>query len=187
MNKLPKTRTQNFVVQETANEVLIYDLATNKAFCLNETATIVFNACDGKTSFAELNRKHNFTDDFIFLTLDSLSKENLLDENFSSPFDRIERREIIKKIGLATMITLPLISSVVAPTAAMASSLCVSNGSNLLPGRLLYCDTVSINTVSICNFRACEFCLSGTGTLAPETGADTTCRDSGITGRCTCN
>ncbi|MEK7724630.1 MAG: hypothetical protein AAB336_09805 [Acidobacteriota bacterium] len=183
MNKLPKTRTQNFVVQETANELLVYDLITNKAFCLNETAAIVFNACDGKTSFAELNRKHNFTDELIFLTLDSLSKENLLDENFSSPFDKMKRREIIKKIGLATMITLPIISSLVAPTAAAASSLCVSGGANLPPGRSASCS----DSVSECDLLACDRCLSQTGTLITETGPDTTCRDLGFTSQCICN
>jgi len=122
MNKLPKARTQNFVVQETANEVLIYDLATNKAFCLNETAAIVFNACDGKTPFAELSRKYDFTDELIFLTLDSLSKENLLVENFENPLDRMQRREVLKRIGLSSMVILPLISGIIAPNAAQAQS-----------------------------------------------------------------
>lgn len=178
MNKLPKTRTQNFVVQETANEVLIYDLATNKAFCLNETAAIVFNACDGKTSFAELNRKHNFTDELIFLTLDSLSKENLLDENFSEPFDRMKRREIIKKIGLATMVTLPLVSSVVAPKAVMAASC----GGDRSPG-----DTICSNSISECDSYA-PLCTSCSRTFTLETGLDRTCRDIfGSIGRCTCD
>lgn len=123
MNKLPKTRNNDFVVQETANELLLYDLISNRAFCLNETAAIIFNACNGETSFAEINQKHDFTDELILLTLDGLKKENLLDEKFVSPFDRVKRREAIRKIGLATMITLPLISSVIAPTAVNAQSL----------------------------------------------------------------
>lgn len=140
MNKLPKARSNNFVVQETANELLVYDLITNKAFCLNETAAIIFNACDGETSFNEINRRHNFTDELIFLTLDSLKTENLLDENFHSPFDRVKRREVIKKIGLATMMALPLISSVIAPKAVNAQSDGIGilgtcpNGSGCQPG-----------------------------------------------------
>ena len=43
----PKARKENLVVQESNGEVLIYDLDTNKAFCLNETSALVWQACDG--------------------------------------------------------------------------------------------------------------------------------------------
>lgn len=52
--QFPKARNKNIVVQLLNKETLIYDLIDNKAFCLNETSSIVFNACDGKTSFDEL-------------------------------------------------------------------------------------------------------------------------------------
>ena len=51
MNKLPIARNKDIVVQTLDKEVLIYDLNTHKAYNLNETSSIVYQACDGKTSF----------------------------------------------------------------------------------------------------------------------------------------
>ena len=57
MTKLPKAKLDNVVVQSLNDETLIYNLTTNQAFCLNETAAKVFNACDGKTTFDELKEQ----------------------------------------------------------------------------------------------------------------------------------
>lgn len=124
MNNLPLARTAEIVLQELGEEILIYDLKTHKAYNLNETSSIVYRACDGKTAFDELKHKTKFTDDIIFLALDELKKENLLEENqlYSSPFSGMGRREAIRKVGLASMIALPTISALIAPTAAMAQS-----------------------------------------------------------------
>ena len=45
MKMRPKSRTDNLVVQEMNDEVLVYDLDSNKAVCLNETAAIVWKSC----------------------------------------------------------------------------------------------------------------------------------------------
>ena len=68
---LPKIR-ENLIVQDLADEVLIYDQTTNKSYCLNETAKTVFNACDGKKVFADLN----LPEDIIHLSLDELKNNN---------------------------------------------------------------------------------------------------------------
>jgi hypothetical protein len=124
MNKLPLARSNNVVVQKMGKEILIYDMNTHKAYNLNETSTVIYNACDGVTSFDTLKSEHDFTDNLIFLALDELKKENLIEEDksFSSPFAGISRREAIKKVGLSSMIALPLIASVIVPTAANAQS-----------------------------------------------------------------
>jgi hypothetical protein len=119
MNKLPLARNVDLVVQQIDNELLIYDLQTNKALCLNETAKIVFNACDGKTSFESLQQQNNqINDGIIQLTLEKLSKENLLAEPVE--FD-LPRRTLLKKAAL-TAIALPIISVVIAPIAIEALS-----------------------------------------------------------------
>ena len=81
MKTLPRARNNEIVVQELGKEVLIYDLTTYKAFNLNETSADVYRACDGNTTFEELNRKHKLTDDLILLDHDELMMENLLEEN----------------------------------------------------------------------------------------------------------
>ena len=114
---LPKIR-ENLLVQNLNDEVLIYDKGTNKSYCLNSTARTVFNACDGKKTFADLN----LPEEIIYLSLDKLKKSNLIASDYVSPFTGINRREVIRKAGLASMIALPIISSLVAPIAAGAQS-----------------------------------------------------------------
>ena len=144
---LPKARTANLLEQNLKNETLIYDLVTDKAFNLNETLSIVYKACDGETTFDELKREHKFSDDFIYLALDELEKENLLAEKYESKFKGLSRREVIRKVGLASIIALPLIIGITAPLAAHAASgmitgcqtnVCYASGfalCNACPGR----------------------------------------------------
>lgn len=101
-------------------------MKTHKAYNLNETSSTVYQACDGKTSFDALKRENDFTDDLIFMALDQLKSDNLLkdDNSFISPFTGMSRREVIRKVGFASMVALPVIASLVAPTAAMSQSGC---------------------------------------------------------------
>lgn len=128
MKILPKAKlenivvTDNIVVRNLKDETLIYNLTTNQAFCLNDTSAKVFNACDGKTSFDDLKEKHQLTDEIIYLALDGLQKENLIEADYVSPFASLSRREVIRKVGLASMIALPVVSTLVAPSAASAAS-----------------------------------------------------------------
>jgi hypothetical protein len=140
--KLPKARTENLLEQNLKNETLIYDLAIDKAFNLNETLSVVYKACGQNSTFDELKRKHKFTDDFIFLALDELKRNNLLADEYVSPFESVNRREVIKKVGLATMLALPLITGLVAPKAVNAASDSGSGpaDSNFLPFES-YCNT----------------------------------------------
>lgn len=73
--KLPPAKTENIVIQTAGEEVLIYDLIINKVFALNETSTLVYQLCDGQTSFQELKDIYQFTDDLIYLALDELKVE----------------------------------------------------------------------------------------------------------------
>ncbi len=132
MKKLvaPKAREENLVVQEFDGEVLIYDLNTNKAFSLNETSSLVWQLCDGDNSFSEISESISrkldspANEDLVWLALDQLKKEKLIanGNEVVSNFTGMSRREVIKKVGLGTMIALPIVSSLVAPTAASAQS-----------------------------------------------------------------
>ncbi len=124
MNKLPLARTQDILMQDLGNEILLYDLTINKAFCLNQTTSIVFKYCDGNTSFADLRLKEkDLSDEVIYLTLDLLQKENLLKfKDYQADFNGLSRREVIRKVGLASMVALPVISTLIAPNSVMALS-----------------------------------------------------------------
>lgn len=130
MKNYPKSRHSNLVVQDFEKEVLIYDLQINKAYCLNETSALVWQLCDGKHTVSDINGKlsgklkTDVSEEFVWIALDGLKKENLLEnsQSFEIKFKGLTRREIIKKVGLTSMIALPFISSVIAPSAAMAQS-----------------------------------------------------------------
>lgn len=125
---LPQVRTAGIIEQEISRELLVYDLQINKAYNLNETLRTVYRAC-GKLTFDEFKRQSKFSDDLIYLALDELKANNLLEGDVKNHFGGLPRREVIKKVGLASMVALPVISSLVAPIAAQAQSAlrCVSN------------------------------------------------------------
>jgi hypothetical protein len=130
-NNNPKGRENDIVVQELKGEVLLFDLNTNKAYCLNQTSALVWNLCDGESSVSDISRKLSqqlkqpVTEDLVWLAVDGLKKDDLLEhsEELTIRFDGLSRREVIRKVGFASMIALPVIASLVTPTAAMAQSL----------------------------------------------------------------
>lgn len=158
MNQLPKAKTSEILVQELENELLVYNLKTNKAFCLNETCGLVFQLCDGTKTVAEISQtlnkhlKQSVNQDLIWLALDSFKKDDLLEEGeqFAINFNGLTRRQVIKKVGIATMIALPMVSSVVAPNAAMAAS----GGTVALFG--------ACSTNQECASGSCRPCAAGT-------------------------
>lgn len=130
MKYTPEARSENIVVQDLHGEVLVYDLLINKAFCLNETAALVWQLCDGNRQISEISRqlgevlKSPPSEDLIWLALSQLKREHLLigAENMPDKFQGLSRRKAIKKIGIVSIIALPVVSFLVAPTAAAAQS-----------------------------------------------------------------
>lgn len=173
----PKSRQNELVVQELGNELLIYDLQTHKAVCLNETSALVWNLCaGGGRTVADISRRMSkelkmpIAEDFVRLALDNLRKENLLAANgdgeeatdlIRAKFNGLSRREAIRKVGLASMIALPVITGLVAPTAAQAQSRCAGSGTRP-SGASLTCATFP-NAFDCAGFGR-VFCCSGTAT-----------------------
>ncbi len=125
----PQARKEGLVVQELHDEVLVYDLRTNQAHCLNKTAALVWKHSDGKTTAAEmasiLRKEIGSPVDaqVVLLALDRLGRANLMDQQSSSErLDRVSRREVLRKIGWAAAVSLPLVTSITAPTAASAAT-----------------------------------------------------------------
>ena len=128
----PIAKKTNIVIQEFENEVLIYDLKDHKVFCLNQTSAIVWQLCDGRRSVSQIadevskQLKTLVNEDLILLAVDELGRNDLL-ENVEY-FPQQNRREAIKKIGLTSMIALPLVSFLVAPSAISAQSAAAIGG-----------------------------------------------------------
>lgn len=129
-NVKPISRRSNLVVQDYGSEILIYDLTENKAFSLNEPSAMIWQVCDGSKTVSEiaedlsLRLKSPISDEFVWIALEQMKKDNLLEnsEEIATDFGGLSRREVIRKVGLATLVALPMVSSLIAPTAAHATS-----------------------------------------------------------------
>ncbi len=134
----PVSRKADIVVQEFEHETLVYDLKTNKALVLNSTSSMVWQLCNGNNSIDEITNKMSVsskqivTTEMVWMSLEQLKKASLL-ENYSietTPFEGLTRREMVRKIGFASVVALPVISSLVAPSAINAQSGCPTTGNN---------------------------------------------------------
>jgi hypothetical protein len=131
-NSAPHARKEGLLVQELPNEVLVYDLERHKAHCLNPTAALVWKHCDGRTSVSEIARllenslETTVDEDVVWCALNQLEKDHLLEEKVEWPVgvERISRRELVRRLGIGAAIAIPLVTSLLVPTAAYAGSVC---------------------------------------------------------------
>lgn len=126
----PQARLEQLVVKELADETLVYDERGHKAHCLNQTAAFVWKHCDGRTSVAQIARlleKHTKTtvsEQVIWYALRQLEQSQLLKESVPrpAPASYMTRRELVRNLGVAAALTVPLVTSIVAPTATEAQT-----------------------------------------------------------------
>lgn len=125
---LPNARKTNIVVQHLEKDLLIYDIDAGKAFCLNETARLIFEHCDGKNTLPQAAKKigkklKSPVDEQVFqMALYQLQRSNLLDNDSSATaVPRVSRRDLMRS-GLALSVALPMVSTLVVPSSAHAQS-----------------------------------------------------------------
>lgn len=122
-------KRKDTIVRQVGDEFLVYDLKTNKAHCLNRMAAGVWMLCDGKTTVAEIARKMGETaessvdEGIIELALSRLQKAGLIEQDSSGSEPAIpSRRVALRKMATAAL-ALPLVTTILVPTAAQAASL----------------------------------------------------------------
>ncbi|HXG65035.1 MAG TPA: PqqD family protein [Blastocatellia bacterium] len=141
----PHARKEGLIVQELADEVLVYDLERHKAHCLNRTAAWIWKQCDGQTTVGQIARRleqetgRPVDEDVVWLGLEQLGKARLLPQRVTRDGNKVTRRDVMKKVGIAAAVGLPVITSIVAPTAAQAatqfpSGACCTTGADCLSG-----------------------------------------------------
>jgi len=127
---MPEARRDGLVVQELSDELLVYDRDRNKAHCLNRTAALVWNHCDGNRSVTEIARvisreaKVPVDEDLVWLGVEQLSEIHLLrGHGMATQYENgVSRREVMRRIGLTAAIALPVVTSIIAPTATQAAN-----------------------------------------------------------------
>jgi hypothetical protein len=125
---MPTARMEGLVIEEFADEVLVYDLRRHKAHCLNSTAALVWRRCDGQTTVAEvaeaLQKELRLPagEAVVWMALDRLARAQLLMARVTVPESqaRRTRRELMRAAGISFLV--PVVESIVAPHAAEAAS-----------------------------------------------------------------
>jgi hypothetical protein len=150
-------RDHGLVIDDLPDEVLIYDLERHEAHCLNRSAALVWRSCDGKRAPAEIALRLTaeldapFSEDFVLLALSQLEKFHLLEQSEALPaqFPGLSRRQMVRRLGLAAAVAVPLVTSIVAPTAVQAAT-CTQPGSPCNVN-VLCCSVLGCNPSGVCN------------------------------------
>lgn len=194
----PLMRKEELVIQKIGDELLVYDLVANKAFALNSSSRLIWELCTGDKTIPDIAKSAagklgaSVNEEFVWLALDRLNKENLLETGtglFKFHPD-ISRRETIKRAGLVSMVALPTVFSLVAPRVVDAQSAgcsvtpfalgctcgnsgsCASNCCNFFaPGQTGSCVPAGNVALGGACVRSCQ-CANNTSVLC---GASLTC------------
>lgn len=134
-NQLPLARKDKLVVRELADEVLVYDLTRNKAFCLNRLAGAVWKQSDGQNSALQI--AENLSEEFgatieekaVWSAVDQLGRDHLLEYCIPMPtsISGVTRRQQLKSLGRAAAIAGPVVAALSVPRAAAAAT-CLAGG-----------------------------------------------------------
>jgi hypothetical protein len=171
----PQSRKDGIVVKELDGEDLIFDLRSNKEFCLNETASMIWRACDGDndipgiTEFLREKLGDSDSEELVWPALSQLKKDNLIENvaDVTDHFAGISRRQVIKNIGLASMVAVPIVASMVAPASVYAAASCITvlNGCDCPNGTPTGrdCTTTALIMCASASCRCVDNGMGGTG------------------------
>jgi len=155
MEKMPQARRSGLIIQEVDSEILIYDQDTNKAHCLNQTAAKVWKYCDGETTLADACKalssdlESPVEEKLVWYAVDQFSKDNLLEKEIEPPafiIAGMNRRQMVRTLGLAAVVAVPLVTSIVAPTPVQAAT-CLPTGAA--------CTSSAQCCSGVCNANVC--------------------------------
>ena len=90
-NSNPQARTADLVISELPDEVLVYDLKTHQAHCLNQLAALIWRHCDGKSTVAQIAQRIEIAErtlldeNAVWAALEQLNQNNLLLSSVKRP------------------------------------------------------------------------------------------------------
>jgi PqqD family protein of HPr-rel-A system len=166
----PLARTHALLTRELGEELVVFDRLDGRAHALNRAAALVWRACDGSTSAAEIAARlatelavggHDEAVRVVRLALDRLDEARLLERRAAHPerfLGALGRREVLGRLAAAGVAAalLPAITSIAAPVPAMAAT---------VVGPCDGCYTIGSTVADAleANDRAEAFCAERTG------------------------
>lgn len=130
LSQRPMRRTSGLVVKEAGAELLVYDLERHRAHSLNPVAAAVWRACDGTRETSALaatvadETGRSVPGEVLRYAVQSLGRARLLTTAVCG--EGLTRRDLIRRLGPAVVVLLPVVATVVAPTPVQAQS-CTPN------------------------------------------------------------
>src|SRR5580693_5942561 len=94
---MPLARREELVIEEFADEILVYDVKRHRGHCLNSTAALVWRRCDGRTTVADvaatLQEEMSLpaSEAVVWMALDRLARAQLLVARVTVPDSRARR------------------------------------------------------------------------------------------------
>ncbi|HLO86815.1 MAG TPA: PqqD family protein [Nostocaceae cyanobacterium] len=183
---IPVARTENLLLQDVGNELIIYDQRNNSSHCLTPIAVRVWELSNGQNTVNDIAKKLEKEFDLpidgdvdvrglVWLTLEELERYSLIKEYLKQPATEeifgISRRKVIKTAtlvgGFAIGSMFPLVKSVAVPDPRGNQS---TAGGNPPKPKLQSCDTSS----KLPNY-GCPPKTTCTSRLRNDCDADTCC------------
>jgi hypothetical protein len=127
MGKLPSPRG-HLIVRELSGELVVYDKARHRAFCLNPAVASIWKSCEERTSAGQARRRlqdelgRPVPEVLVTFGVDQLRKAGLLQEAAASAPAPPSRREVLRAIGVVGATLLPMVASLAVPPAVAAAS-----------------------------------------------------------------
>jgi len=128
----PRRLHKQISIQQIGAETLVYDESRHKAFCLNESSSVIWNLANGERSIAQIvaeasdELRASLNEEFVCFALAQLRRDGLMEPSSvpqASP--AITRRAVLQRLSAGTAMLLPAVAAILAPTAAQAYSGCV--------------------------------------------------------------
>lgn len=128
----PRSIQHSISVQQVGTETLVYDECSHRAFCLNESASVIWRVANGERGITEIcaeasRELHSpVSEELVVFALRELHEVGLIEPSPTVGDGlSISRRVMLQRLGLGAAMLLPAIAIIVAPTAAQAYNGCV--------------------------------------------------------------
>jgi len=149
----PLARSDELILEELGEELLVYDQVSNRAHCLGGRAATVWRACDGQKTVADLSAETGLDSELVSQALAELSECRLLDGLPAGA--GMTRRDLTFRVAKlsAAAASVPLIVSVAAPTPAAA----------ITPTPAVCAQYSAQSCAACCHIIGCCCCCEGGG------------------------
>lgn len=123
----PQRVERGLLIEEVADETIVFDRVRHRAHCLNRVAACVWRHCNGHNTAAQIAALATaelgmaIDEQVVEIAWQQLSKAALLQKPSYVPGDKKARREMLRKLAAAAVLV-PTVMTVIAPTAAQAAS-----------------------------------------------------------------